>query len=147
MKKQCIMFLVCAMAGILAAQEMEKQSSSELTVAESVLCENVEDRTPVGEATTFPETIGKVYFFTAIEGATQPTQIKHVWYYQGNQMADVSLTIQYPRHRTWSYKTILPEWTGEWSVEVIDENATVLKKASFVIGEKQTTEAESETEE
>lgn len=121
-------------------QAVEKKAASEkletagIEVAEYAVCEGVEERQPVGEKTTFTPQVGKVYFWTTIVGAQQPTQIKHVWYYEGKQMADITLNIQYLRHRTWTYKTIMPEWTGNWSVEVLDSNAKVLKKVYFVIG-------------
>lgn len=29
----------------------------------------------------------------------------------------------------------MPEWTGDWHIEVVDENGNVLKKLSFKIKE------------
>ena len=113
-------------------QSVEKDQG--ITVAEYAVCEDVVERQPVNAQTAFPSSIGKVFFWTTITGAKEPTEIKHVWYHEGIQIADVTLTIQYPQHRTWSYKTIMPEWTGNWSVEVLDSNAKVLKKVNFTIG-------------
>lgn len=131
----------------LCAEEQEREETAQdegaqpeavmaqqvLTVAEYALCENVVDRQPVGEKTAFSPAVEKVYFWTKITGAEEPTEIKHVWYRDGIQIADITLAIQYPRHRTWSYKTILPEMAGNWSVEILDSNAKVLKKVNFSI--------------
>lgn len=43
------------------------------------------------------------------------------------------LPIKYPRHRTWNYKTFLPEWGGKWSVEILDEAEDRLDFVAFEI--------------
>jgi len=48
-------------------------------------------------------------------------------------MAKVVLPIKYPRHRTWNYKTFLPEWGGKWSVEILDEAEDRLAVVVFEI--------------
>ncbi|MGH7644461.1 MAG: DUF2914 domain-containing protein, partial [Gemmatimonadales bacterium] len=37
--------------------------------------------------------------------------------------------------RTWSRKTVVPEWTGPWRVEVRDAGGTVLATVSFTVGQ------------
>ncbi|MFQ5866380.1 MAG: DUF2914 domain-containing protein [bacterium] len=48
-------------------------------------------------------------------------------------MVEVVLPIKYPRHRTWNYKTFLPEWGGKWSVEILDEAEDRLDFVAFEI--------------
>jgi hypothetical protein len=36
--------------------------------------------------------------------------------------------------RTWSSKTIPPEWSGEWSVEIRDASGAVLETVGFTVG-------------
>jgi hypothetical protein len=119
------------------------QAPQKLEVKESAVCTAVQDRQPVGTGTSFPVSVGKVYFWTQIAGAEQPTDIKHVWYLKGVQIAEVPLKINFPLHRTWSAKTILPDMAGEWSVEAIDVSGNVLKKETFTITEEAAQKQES----
>jgi hypothetical protein len=48
-------------------------------------------------------------------------------------MARVSLRVAGPNWRTWSSKTILPEWTGEWRVDVVGPDGTVLRSVDFTV--------------
>ncbi|SNZ06280.1 Protein of unknown function [Persephonella hydrogeniphila] len=95
----------------------------------------IQDREPIGISDKFPPDIGKVYCWTKIYTEKIPTKIYHVWYYQGNEMARVELGITYHTFRTWSSKKILPQWTGEWTVVVEDENGNEIARKSFEITE------------
>ncbi|MCD6161394.1 MAG: DUF2914 domain-containing protein [candidate division Zixibacteria bacterium] len=86
----------------------------------------VEERELQGEATVFPANVERIYCWSLITGCLEPTTVEHIWYYGGEEKARVSLDIKYPRVRTWSYKTILPEWKGDWKVEVVDEDGKIL---------------------
>ena len=136
--KRRIMVLLCAfLAGILLSGNVVSQEGENteegLKVLKSAFCEKVEEREPVGKSNEFPKDIGRVYFWTSIHGTESPVTIKHVWYYNEKKMLEVPLSIKYKRTRTWSYKTILPEWVGEWQVEVVDEDDSVLGKYFFKI--------------
>jgi hypothetical protein len=95
----------------------------------------VENRELTGQAESFPETTEKVYCWTKVSGLEVPANIKHVWYNKGTKISENSLAINYPTTRTWSYKSITPETSGDWSVEVVDSNGAVLKKGSFKVGQ------------
>ncbi len=104
-----------------------------LSVGRAAFARGVVAREPVGVSDTFPADVGEVYFFTHILGAEKPTEILHVWIHNGWEMAIVPLEVQSPSWRTWSSKRILPEWTGEWTVEVRETDGTVIYRASFRI--------------
>lgn len=95
----------------------------------------VEKKTLIGEATEFNADVESVYLLTVIKAASVPTEIEHVWYYNGKEMARTKLPITYKRHRTWSYKTIRPQWIGDWRADVVDMSGKVLKSFPFVIRE------------
>ena len=131
MKRKCIVALVVLLAiflysGTVFSQEQEKSEEDSLRVQKFAFCKSVEDREPVGVSTEFPPDIGRICLWTRIYGAEQPTKIKHVWYYGVKKMREILLSIQYQRTRTWSYKNILPQWAGDWHVEVVDEKGKVL---------------------
>jgi len=87
----------------------------------------VEAREPMGEAKSFPAGVGRLFFFTQISGAgATGDEIRHVWIYDGREVADVALPVEGPTWRTWSSKQILPQFRGDWSVEVRDGAGRVL---------------------
>jgi len=100
---------------------------------EAILGTGLEEREIIGEAYIFPSSIGRVYCWTLVLGSEEPTEITHVWYYGEEKMAEVKLSIKSQRYRTWSYKTILPEWVGNWRVEVVDAIGDLLKSISFEV--------------
>jgi len=138
MERRCIVALVVLLSvflysGTVFSQEQEKSGEDSLMIQKFAFCKSLKDREPVDVSTEFPSDIGRVYLWTSIYGAEQPTEIKHVWYYGVKKMREIPLSIKYERTRTWSYKNILPQWIGDWHVEVVDEQGRVLKKLSFKI--------------
>ncbi len=128
-------FLLAAVAsGPVAAQETATDATS-LDVAEIGLGTgwNAEDLALTGEAQTFPAGTGRIFCRTLITGAEEPTTITHVWYREGKTMARVELAVGSSRWRTKSSKRLLPEWTGEWEVRVLDAAGTVLGSATFTV--------------
>lgn len=105
-----------------------------LTVAEMEFCYDVQDREPVGVNDTFPDTVGRVFCFTRVTGASEETTIHHVWYYQ-DEVARVDLRVNSPNWRTWSSKQILESQDGWWKVEVVDEQGAVLASRDFFISQ------------
>ena len=109
-------------------------SAQGLSVAESSVATNVVDRMPTGVATMFPANVERVYAWTRIQGAQGDTSVHHVWIHDGMEMADLELSIGGSPWRTWSNKAIMPEWTGDWSVEVRDASGNVLETIRFTVG-------------
>ena len=102
------------------------------TIEKAVICETVEDRTPRGIRQIYPSTIGTLSCFNHLTEIPSEGMIYHVWYYGNVEIARVELSISPPRWRTWSSKTILPEFKGSWRVEVVYGDH-ILKTLSFVI--------------
>ena len=85
----------------------------------------IENHEPVGSIDALPNATGQVYFYTEIVGMTGQT-ITHRWIYDGEVRAEVPITIAGPRWRAYSSKKLLPSWTGNWTVEVVDTTGKVL---------------------
>jgi hypothetical protein len=103
---------------------------AELSVSRHTFARGVEAREPVDAAAVFPADVGVVYFFTQIVGATGPTELRHVWIYDGKEMASVPLSVGGSGWRTWSSKRILSQYIGDWTVEVRDALDTVVLSAT-----------------
>ena len=74
--------------------------------------------------------LGKIYFFTNIRNFSGE-RITHRWNYQGRVMAEVSFNINGPRWRVWSSKNLWHTWIGEWKVEVLTDDGSVLYEKVF----------------
>ncbi len=61
------------------------------------------------------------------------TEITHAWYQGDEKMSEVKLAVKYPSTRTWSYKTIPEDGKGDWRVDVISADGTVLKSLAFKV--------------
>lgn len=106
-------------------------SAAELEVAEGVITTAVENHAPVDNIESYPADYGKLYCFTRIVGAADETRVTHVWYYQDTEMARVDLPVRSSNWRTYSSKRFLPQWAGDWKVEVLDAQAEPLATLRF----------------
>lgn len=105
-----------------------------LAVGTAIVVADVENREPVDPAEAFPADIGEVSFYTVVEGDFGERVVEHVWLWNGDEVARVSLTVRGPRWRTWSSKTIPADWTGAWEARIEDSSGTVLASVPFRIG-------------
>ncbi len=120
---------VMVAAALFAAQEPE----GGLKVSRMVFCRQIVDREPQGVQTALPDTVGRVYCFTHIEGAQGEIEIRHRWYHGDSLMAEVTLPVRSASWRTWSSKNMWKGWRGEWRVEVVGPDDTVLRQESFTL--------------
>jgi hypothetical protein len=104
-----------------------------LKVSESAIATGIENLTPLGESDSFPPSVGKLYAFSKITGATEDTSIKHLWYYGDKLMAEVPLDVKSISWRTYSSKKIIRIWTGQWRVDITTEDGTVLETLNFTV--------------
>lgn len=105
--------------------------AQKLEIVEAVITTNIVDRVPVDSLESYSATVDKLYCFVRVVGAEQDTTIAHVWYHGDQEVARVTLPVRSSHWRTWSSKNILPEWTGEWRVEVVDAEGYILSTVSF----------------
>ena len=100
---------------------------------EAQVCSAIEERMPSGMADSFKPDVGEVFLWCKVSGCMDTTVIHHVWYRNGEQMADVELPVRSPSWRTWSSKQILPSWTGDWEVKIVDADGREMKSLPFKI--------------
>ncbi|NDY42740.1 DUF2914 domain-containing protein [Dissulfurirhabdus thermomarina] len=107
--------------------------AQELQVHDAAIATFIEDRMPQGVGETFPADVGKLYAFTRIVGAEAETTVTHKWYHGDQLMAEITLPVRSNNWRTWSSKNIWQGWTGQWRVDVVGPDGTVLKSITFTI--------------
>ena len=111
----------------------EAEAPAEMSISRIAVCEEVQERVPVGEADSFSSEIGKLWCFTRVRGAEPPTQIFHRWYVGDKLVDEIPINVRGTQWRCWSTKTILPSWTGECRVEILTEEGDVINTKSFVL--------------
>jgi len=109
------------------------QETEILEVAKAVVCKTIANREAAAPGTSFPASTGKLYCYSRIIDVEQPSQIFHVWVYQDEERARVSLKVNPPSWRTYSSKIIQTHETGPWHVDILDTAGNVLKTLAFNI--------------
>ncbi|KPK79444.1 MAG: hypothetical protein AMS25_12665 [Gemmatimonas sp. SM23_52] len=125
---------MAAASGARAQEQAAPAAGAQLAVAEAVITTGVQDRQPVDNVTTVPTDVGTVYCWTRITAAEGEIQLEHVWYKGDVEMARVSLRVAGSNWRTWSSKNIEQIWTGDWRVDIVGPDGTVLDSVSFTVG-------------
>ena len=132
--------LSLAGAGLVAAQDTTAAPAApaappaqNITV-EAVLARSVVDRMPVDTGSAFPPDAAEIILWTRVTGGEGQT-LYHVWFFGDTEVGNVPLAIGGSPWRTWSRKTIPPDWTGAWHVEVRDAGGAVLKRVDFTVGQ------------
>ena len=112
--KKFLVLLLIAITGVSFSH------AADLQVADGTITSAIENQMPVDRIETYQADFGKLYCFTRIVGALGDTEITHVWYFQDDELARVTLPVRSADWRTYSSKRFLPQWVGKWRVVVLD---------------------------
>ncbi len=100
-------------------------------VSRAMFTVGVEDREPVLKVDSInSNAYQQISFFTELMDH-EGDNVTHQWVYGGKVMFEKTFEVRGPRWRVWTSKTLLPEWTGLWSVNVLDQERKVLATKSF----------------
>ena len=116
---------------VLVAWSISYAQAAELQVVDGVITSAIKDQAPVDKIETYRADFGKLYCFTRILGAEGETEVTHVWYYQNNELARVTLPVKSADWRTYSSKRFLPQWAGQWRVVVLDAEGSEIAVIPF----------------
>ena len=117
--------------GLFLCVHLSTAHASAIEVAEAVITTAVVEREPIDEVKVFPRENGRLYCFTRIVGAEEPTFVYHLWYRGEQLMSRVALPVNSSSWRTWSLKPVEEDEPGKWRVEIEDEGGSVLTKVDF----------------
>lgn len=124
MKMTTLLFALLALLLSTATVMASEVTRAQFTTA-------VDAREPVDDLTEAnAASLTKLYFFTELRDLEGQT-VTHRWAHGGQTMAEVSFDVGAPRWRVWSSKELLPQWTGTWTVAVVDAVGNVLTEKSF----------------
>lgn len=110
-----------------------KAEQGGVQIQDATICQNVVNREPVGAGDVFPKEISKVFCYFRVVGVSGESSVTANWYYKGTLKASVQLPVRSPNWRTWTSKSMSPEWTGEWMVEILSAEGSPLGNIVFVI--------------
>jgi hypothetical protein len=90
----------------------------------------IDNREPVSAVDSIDSRATKsISFFTELNNLTGHT-ITHQWTHKDKVMFEKSFEVKSERWRVWTSKTLIPAWTGTWTVNVLDDG-TLLTSKSF----------------
>jgi hypothetical protein len=113
--------------------EAAAPAPGDMAISQIAICEDVQERTPIGEADSFSNEIGRLWCFTRVQHAEAPTQIFHRWYVGDEMVEEIAINVRGESWRCWSTKSILPSWTGECRVEILTEEGDVISTKTFLL--------------
>ena len=116
---------------VMVALSVSYVQAVDLRVAEGTITTAIEDQMPVDRIDSYRADFGKLYCYTRIVGAQGDTEVTHVWYYQDNELARVTLPVRSADWRTYSSKRFLPQWAGQWKVVVLDADENEIATIPF----------------
>ena len=71
-----------------------------------------------------------ISFFTELKDLSGHN-ITHQWMFDDKVMFEKTFEVKGPRWRVWTSKTLIPSWVGTWTVNVLDDDRSVLSSKSF----------------
>jgi hypothetical protein len=71
-----------------------------------------------------------ISFFTELNDLSGHN-ITHQWTHNDKVMFEKTFEVKGARWRVWTSKTLIPSWTGSWTVNVLDDDRSVLASNSF----------------
>ena len=124
-------FVAVAQEGEAIAEIAGPPTSAEvLPVVVAQFTTAIEDREPIDQVTFVQTDIKKIYFFTDLRGLEGQT-VLHRWIFADKAVAEVPFEVRGPRWRVWSSKELLPEWLGDWTVEIVNGDGEVMAAETF----------------
>jgi len=104
-------------------------------ISQAVFAASIEDRAPVEIVTEANDSLGKIYFFTNVRNLTGD-KITHRWIYKDKVKAEIIFDIKGKRWRVWSSKNLWHKWTGQWKVEIVNQQNEILLTKTFEFGKE-----------
>ncbi|QAR33012.1 DUF2914 domain-containing protein [Geovibrio thiophilus] len=128
MKKAFLVFLAVLL--------MTNLAHAQTKVSRIVVTTGIENKEPADNVSTVGGGMQDIYCFTEIQTDEYPTEITHIWIHEKNIEAEVKLFIGSPKWRTYSSKTISPDKTGEWKVEIYAQSGQLIDSVDFKVNEQ-----------
>ncbi len=130
----CITGHVCP----VTAQEQapaNAEAPQKLNLRQGLMCERVENLTPVGPGVVFSVSAGQVCCYTSFDSVTQHSVIYHRWFRRDELSTQTRLRLYPPKWSTYSVIQLRETDKGPWRVEIVDQNGRVFDVLRFSIAD------------
>ena len=100
-------------------------------ISRALFTTGIDNREPVAMVESIDSsTNNSISFFTEVNNMSGQT-ITHQWTHQDKVKFEKTFEVKSARWRVWTSKTLIPSWTGTWTVNVLDSERTILTSKSF----------------
>ena len=118
-------------SSILAAALLICANSYAGEVGRAIFSIGIDNREPVIMVDSINSgSYDSISFFTELNDL-EGHNVTHQWTYNNEVMFEKTFEVKGARWRVWTSKTLLPSWTGTWTVKVLDTDRTELTSKSF----------------
>ena len=128
-----LFILPCMAAENVPAGADKVERPPQLELVRSIMCEQIEDYSPVNIAVVFSVTVGKISCFTSFDPVPTETQIEHKWYHKDTLSTQKRLFLKPPRWSTFSSIQLRETDKGPWRVEIVDNHHRILGILRFSV--------------
>ena len=112
----------------------QDENANSLRLRDIQICRNVVKRNPEGTDVFFSKNVDSLFCYTRIQNQGKKQEVKHVWYYEGDEMTRIRYNIKKSNiYRSWTRKTILPHQIGKWRVDIQDTSGKIIGSKEFQI--------------
>ncbi|MDH3229596.1 MAG: DUF2914 domain-containing protein, partial [Alphaproteobacteria bacterium] len=111
-------------------RESRRPTTTTPTVALAVFTTAIKKRYPANDVETLDDPHQAISFFNELH-AMAGKRITHRWVHNGSVMFEASFDVMAQRWRIWSTQLLPADQAGEWTVEIVDEDGTVLEARSL----------------
>jgi hypothetical protein len=109
---------------------------SDMRISEMKIGRSVRGRKISGETLNVPPSWKKVFCWISLPDVKKESSVKFVWYYFKKKMAETIVEIKPPACAVWAFKTMRPQYVGDWCVEVLDEEDRFIRELCFNVKEQ-----------
>ena len=122
---------VCALLLLSPAAAQQGSTANDPgSVENATFTSGIENGTPIDFRQEFDANTAVIYFYTEVVGLPGQT-VTHRWKREGKVVREVAFPVKGTRQAIWSKSQMQPEWTGDWTVEVVNERGEVIGEQSF----------------
>ena len=100
-------------------------------VSRAVFTTAIDNREPVSTIERVDSSeLRSISFFTELQDMSGQI-VTHQWTHHDKVMFEKTFEVKADRWRVWTSKTLIPAWSGIWTVNVLDNNRELLASKSF----------------
>ena len=100
------------------------------SVNNATFTSGISNGAPIDYRQGFLSSTPVVYYYSELLDLKGQT-VRHRWSLEGKVMQEVPIQVTSPRQAAWSKSVMQPDWTGDWTVEVVDKDGKVLNRSNF----------------